>query len=182
MQINTSLIDCAYHITAMLVEVPQLSAQNQKIVSKPFRKLIEAYDSRSFHVLQIEQYKDSIVMATRELARANWKEALRLICNIKFVKNLAEFEDIQRVLTQRFKEAALVTFLSTSLENNKNFSLELLSKLFSLDEKQIIRVISKQILHKEIIGVKIDLKLKQVKIDEEAMKYKENDHLSLSLL
>lgn len=66
-------------------------------------------------------------MAARELARANWKDALRLISNIKFVKNLAEFEEIQTVLTQRFKEAALVIFLGSSLENHKNFSLELLS-------------------------------------------------------
>lgn len=121
-------------------------------------------------------------MAARELARANWKQALSLICQIKFVKNLAEFEQIKEVLTTRFREAALVVFLGTSIENHQNFSLDLLSKLFDMEEKQIIRVISRQIVKRELIGVKIDLKEKQLKIDRDAFKFKESDHLSLSML
>lgn len=76
MQINTSLIDSAYHITAMLVEIPQGNSSSGRLSSRPFKKLIELYDTKSFHISQPDQYRDAIVLAARELSRANWKKAL----------------------------------------------------------------------------------------------------------
>jgi len=72
------LLDSAHLITAMLVEIPQLSTVNyqnhRKVLNKNFRKMIDSYDSRPFHIAP-ETYKDYIVNAAHSLSRADWKNA-----------------------------------------------------------------------------------------------------------
>ena len=59
----------------MLLEIPQI-ADNQftlskTSVSKNFKRLIEQYDAKAFH-LAAESYRDYIVEAARSLNQTRW--------------------------------------------------------------------------------------------------------------
>jgi len=99
-------------ISAMLLEIPNMAANqfamHKRVISKSFKKLMDQYDQRAFH-LAAESYRDNIVFAARELNKSNWKKALENIFGISHISRLSEFQDgkLKAILTQRFKEVAL---------------------------------------------------------------------------
>jgi hypothetical protein len=44
---------------------------NKSVISRSFKRLIEFYDGRAFH-LAAEQYRDNIVLAARALNKSDW--------------------------------------------------------------------------------------------------------------
>jgi hypothetical protein len=78
-------LEITHFISSMLLEIPQI-AENQftlskTSVSKNFKRLIEQYDSKAFH-LAAESYRDYIVDAARYLNQSKWKEAVESILKI----------------------------------------------------------------------------------------------------
>jgi len=143
MHINLHQLDCVYLISAMLLEIPNI-AENQysvtkKVISKNFKKLIDIYDSKAFY-LAPENYRDSLVLAAKQLNKSNWRAAVAHIFDIKLVQRMPEFNDqdgFKRTLVNRFKEAALRAFLCRGARTYQSFSVESLSQQFELPEDAV---------------------------------------------
>jgi hypothetical protein len=58
---------------------------NKMLISRRFKRLIEDYDTKAFH-LAAENYRDNIVMAARALNKSEWREAVSHITNIGFIQ------------------------------------------------------------------------------------------------
>jgi len=54
---------------------------NKTTVSKNFKRLIEQYDTKAFH-LAAENYRDYIVNAARALNQSDWKSAVNNVLSI----------------------------------------------------------------------------------------------------
>jgi hypothetical protein len=85
-------------------------------------------------------------------------------------------------LTLKFKEASLITFLCNSMETHKTFGLGLLSEVFDLEEKVIVKTISKLIMKKEIVGLRINMKEKLIVMEYDLNNFKESHHLTLQFV
>lgn len=63
----------------MLLEIPTIAANqfalNKAPLSRNFKRLIESYDTRAFHLVA-ESYKDHIVNAARALNYSDWRSAV----------------------------------------------------------------------------------------------------------
>jgi len=57
---------------------------NKAVISRSFKRLIEFYDGRAFH-LAAEQYRDNIVLAARALNKSDWQAAVNHIASITFI-------------------------------------------------------------------------------------------------
>jgi len=58
---------------------------NKIVISRSFKRLIEFYDQRAFH-LAAEGYRDSVVMAARALNKSDWRTAVQHLMAITFFK------------------------------------------------------------------------------------------------
>ncbi len=70
-------------------------------------------------------------------------------------------------MTHRFKESALKAFLCRATKSYSSFNLEVLQRMFSLEEKQVNQVASKMII-KGKIQAHIDIKQKMLIMDVKA--------------
>ena len=89
MQLNTELVDFVYLLSAMLLEIPNLSAHqhsiNKSVISKPFRKLMESYERQLFNGPP-DYYRDNVVYAARALYESDWKRAMELIAAVRLTE------------------------------------------------------------------------------------------------
>lgn len=122
----------------MILEIPNLAEQqysvSKEIICKNFKKLVEQYDHKAFH-LAIEAYKDNVVYAARALNASNWREATKHIFSIPLLSKLQEFErgSLKAILEQKLKEVALVTYVCRGSNSYRVFGLESLQEMFELD-------------------------------------------------
>ena len=184
MHINLHQLDCVYMICAMLLEIPNI-AENQysvtkKVVSKNFKKLIDAYDSKAFY-LAAENYRDSLVLAAKQLNKSNWRAAIDHIFEIKLVQKMPEFSaegGCRQTLVGRFKEAALRAFLCRGARTYASFSVAHLAQQFELPEEAVHQVVAKMII-KNKVQAHFDTGRQLVVMDTASSEAKELQQLAL---
>ncbi|KIJ49572.1 hypothetical protein M422DRAFT_27940 [Sphaerobolus stellatus SS14] len=154
MHINTELLEAAFLVSSMLVEIPLLASIDneelkRKAISKPFRRLLDFADRQIF-TGPPETTRDHIMQASKALQDGEWEKCRDLIQSIKIWSLMPEVQSVKEMLARRIQEEGLRTYLFTYAPHYSTLSLSLLSKTFSLSLKTVTSVVSKMIWNEEL--------------------------------
>ncbi|KAI0949502.1 hypothetical protein AcW1_009095 [Taiwanofungus camphoratus] len=154
MHINTELLEAAFLVSSMLVEIPLLASidteeQKRKAISKSFRRLLDFADRQVF-TGPPESTRDHIMQASKALQNGEWEKCRDLIQSIKIWSLMPECASVKEMLAKRIQEEGLRTYLFTYAPHYNTLSLSLLSRTFSLPLRTVTSVVSKMIWNEEL--------------------------------
>lgn len=154
MHINTELLEAAFLVSSMLVEIPLLASidneeQKRKAISKPFRRLLDFADRQVF-TGPPESTRDHIMQASKALQNGEWEKCRDLIQSIKIWSLMPECTSVKEMLAKRIQEEGLRTYLFTYAPHYTTLSLSLLSRTFSLPLRAVTSIVSKMIWSEEL--------------------------------
>ena len=104
MHINLELLEAAYLVSCMLVEIPKLaSASNdpdakRKILSKAFKRQLDFADRQTF-IGPPENTRDHIMQASKALQNSDWEKCRELIHGIKIWSLMQGETQVKEMLT-----------------------------------------------------------------------------------
>lgn len=104
MHINTELLEAAFLVSSMLVEIPLLASidneeQKRKTISKSFRRLLDFADRQVF-TGPPESTRDHIMQASRALQDGQWEKCRDLIQSIKIWSLMPECASVKEMLAK----------------------------------------------------------------------------------
>lgn len=104
MHINTELLEAAFLVSSMLVEIPLLASidseeQKRKAISKPFRRLLDFADRQVF-TGPPESTRDHIMQASKALQDGDWEKCRDLIQSIKIWSLMPEAVTVKEMLAK----------------------------------------------------------------------------------
>jgi len=104
MHINTELLEAAFLVSSMLVEIPLLASieseeQKRKAISKPFRRLLDFADRQVF-TGPPESTRDHIMQASKALQDGEWEKCRDLIQSIKIWSLMPEAVSVKEMLAK----------------------------------------------------------------------------------
>lgn len=104
MHINTELLEAAFLVSSMLVEIPLLASidseeQKRKAISKPFRRLLDFADRQVF-TGPPESTRDHIMQASKALQDGEWEQCRDLIQSIKIWSLMPEAASVKEMLAK----------------------------------------------------------------------------------
>lgn len=104
MHINTELLEAAFLVSSMLVEIPLLASidseeMKRKTISKPFRRLLDFADRQVF-TGPPESTRDHIMQASKALQDGEWEECRDLIQSIKIWSLMPEAATVKEMLAK----------------------------------------------------------------------------------
>ncbi|KAF6762944.1 eukaryotic translation initiation factor 3 domain-containing protein [Ephemerocybe angulata] len=148
MHINTELLEAAFLVSSMLVEIPLLASidseeQKRKTISKPFRRLLDFADRQVF-TGPPESTRDHIMQASKALQDGDWEKCRDLIQSIKIWTLMPEAASVKEMLGQ----APHISL--TYAPHYSSCSLSLLSRTFSLPLRTVTSIVSKMIWSEEL--------------------------------
>ncbi|EPS99819.1 hypothetical protein FOMPIDRAFT_1123647 [Fomitopsis schrenkii] len=154
MHINTELLEAAFLVSSMLVEIPLLASidteeQKRKAISKPFRRLLDFADRQIF-TGPPESTRDHIMQASKALQNGEWEKCRDLVQSIKIWSLMPECNSVKEMLAKRIQEEGLRTYLFTYAPHYTTLSLSLLSRTFSLPLRTVTSIVSKMIWTEEL--------------------------------
>ncbi|KAI0074152.1 eukaryotic translation initiation factor 3 subunit 8 [Panus rudis PR-1116 ss-1] len=154
MHINTELLEAAFLVSSMLVEIPLLASidseeQRRKTISKSFRRLMDFADRQIF-TGPPESTRDHIMQASKALQDGDWEKCRDLIQSIKIWSLMPEAASVKEMLAKRIQEEGLRTYLFTYAPHYSTLSLSLLSRTFSLPLRTVTSIVSKMIWNEEL--------------------------------
>ncbi|OON18973.1 PCI domain protein [Opisthorchis viverrini] len=157
MYINTELLECVYHVSAMLLEIPNLAAHETDLrwrpISKPFHLALRVHD-RATLVGPPETPRDHVLAAAKAMRYGNWKACTQHIINPKMDAKIWDsfFHStrVKALLETKIKEESLRSFLFTYSAIHDSISLDRLAQYFELPKSQVYSIISKMIINQEL--------------------------------
>lgn len=104
MHINTELLEAAFLVSSMLVEIPLLASidteeQKRKAISKSFRRLLDFADRQVF-TGPPESTRDHIMQASKALQNGEWEKCRDLIQSIKIWSLMPECASVKEMLAK----------------------------------------------------------------------------------
>ena len=104
MHINTELLEAAFLVSSMLVEIPLLASidseeQKRKTISKSFRRLMDFADRQVF-TGPPESTRDHIMQASKALQDGEWEKCRDLIQDIKIWSLMPECASVKEMLAK----------------------------------------------------------------------------------
>ena len=104
MHINTELLEAAFLVSSMLVEIPLLASIDneelkRKAISKPFRRLLDFADRQVF-TGPPETTRDHIMQASKALQDGEWEKCRDLIQSIKIWSLMPEAQSVKEMLAR----------------------------------------------------------------------------------
>ncbi|KAJ8077050.1 Translation initiation factor 3 subunit c [Marasmius tenuissimus] len=154
MHINTELLEAAFLVSSMLVEIPLLASIDseelkRKAISKPFRRLLDFADRQVF-TGPPESTRDHIMQASKALQDGEWQKCRDLIQSIKIWSLMPEVANVKEMLARRIQEQGLRTYLFTYAPHYSTLSLSLLARTFDLPLRSVTSIVSKMIWSEEL--------------------------------
>lgn len=154
MHINTEMLEAAFLVSSMLVEIPLLASidsedQRRKVISKPFRRLLDFADRQVF-TGPPESTRDHIMQASKALQEGDWRHCQELVRSIKVWNLLADSDTVKEEIGKRIQEQGLRTYLFTYAPHYTTLSLSMLSSTFALPIRTVTSIVSKMIYHEEL--------------------------------
>lgn len=156
--INLELLECVYLVSAMLLEIPDVAANEysirKKMISRSFYNQLRKNEEQPLVGLP-ESMREHVVAASKAMRIGNWKSCQDFIINEKMnnkVWNLFHRpEKVRDMLAQKIREESLRAYLFTYSHVYDSISLEILSKIFDLDKAVTHSIISKMTTNEELM-------------------------------
>lgn len=160
MYINLEVLDSSHHISAMLLEVPNLAMQaidptnRRGIISKVLRRALEQFDKQVYNGPP-ENPKEAVVSCAKALQRGDWQSAWAVVEDLKLwshidVGNPENGENVKAMIKEKMKTEALRTYLFAHASIYDAFQLEMLANMFELPSSTVHSVVSKMMIRDEI--------------------------------
>jgi translation initiation factor 3 subunit C len=104
MHINTELLEGAFLVSSMLIEIPMIASIDseelkRKMISKPFRRLLDFADRQTFSGPP-ETTRDHIMQASKALRDGDWKKCRDLILGIQIWSLMPEEKQVKEMLSR----------------------------------------------------------------------------------
>ena len=158
MHINLELLECAYLVSAMLLEIPDVAANEynvrKKIITRPFYNQLRKNEEQSLIGVP-ESMREHVIAASKAMRIGNWKQCQEYIINEKMnnkVWNLFHQPDkVREMLKHKIKEESLRAYLFTYSHVYDSISLLTLGEMFELAQTNVHGIISKMIIKQELM-------------------------------
>ncbi|TIC20813.1 hypothetical protein E3Q13_00452 [Wallemia mellicola] len=155
MHINLELLEAAYLVSCMLIEIPKLASATgdpdakRKILSKAFKRQLDFAERQAFNGPP-ENTRDHIMQASKALQNSDWEKCRDLIHGIKIWSLMQGETQTKEMLTSKIQEEALRTYLFTNSAFYENILISILASAMELNEKTVNSIISKMIWSEEL--------------------------------
>eukprot|EP00891_Asterochloris_glomerata_P007222 jgi/Astpho2/7222/fgenesh1_pm.00113_%23_10_t len=162
MHINLELLESAHLIAAALLEVPNLAAASlvgqegtarRRVISKPFRRLLDNYERQTF-TGPPENVRDHVMAATKSLMSGQWGQAYEYLAALTVWPLIGGVrkDDVLAMLRTKLQESALKTYLFTYGNYYSSLSLEQLSTMFDMPQKKVHSLVSRLMMEEDLQG------------------------------
>ncbi|PLW16572.1 hypothetical protein PCANC_11752 [Puccinia coronata f. sp. avenae] len=161
MHINLELLECAYLVSSMLLEIPNLAQAGNDVelkkrqISRTFRRMFD-YAERQVFTGPPENKRDHIMQASKALQTGDWQKCIELINGIKIWSLMPRQDALKEMLTRKIQEEALRTYLFTYSSYYSTVSIEYLATSFQLSESEVTSIVSRMIWNEELGGASLD--------------------------
>lgn len=157
MHINQDLLEACHLISAMLLEVPNMAAEEisdrPRVISRFFRKHLD-YLERFVFMGQPENTRDTVLVAAKHLMTGDWRMCAKLLLEDLDVWNLIPGEGaaatIKAMLLNKIKSEGLRTYLFSYSIHYDSLSLSHLCEMFELDKRITKSVVSKMMINQDL--------------------------------
>jgi len=156
--INLELLECVYLVSAMLLEIPDVAANEysirKKMISRSFYNQLRKNEEQPLVGLP-ESMREHVVAASKAMRVGNWRACVDFIINEKMnnkVWNLFHRPDtVREMLVKKIREESLRAYLFTYSHVYDSISLDVLSRLFDLDKATVHSIVSKMMTNEELM-------------------------------
>lgn len=157
--INLELLECVYLVSAMLLEIPDVAANEynvrKKMISRSFYNQLRKNEEQPLVGLP-ESMREHVVAASKVMRVGNWKQCRQYIINDKMngkVWNLFHQPDkVREMLEQKIREESLRAYLFTYSHVYDSISMQILAQIFQLEKSTVHSIISKMIISEELMA------------------------------
>jgi translation initiation factor 3 subunit C len=156
--INLELLECVYLVSAMLLEIPDVAANEysirKKMISRSFYNQLRKNEEQPLVGLP-ESMREHVVAASKVMRVGNWKSCVEFIVNEKMnnkVWNLFHRPDkVREMLVRKIREESLRAYLFTYSHVYDSISLDVLSQMLDLDKATAHSIVSKMMTNEELM-------------------------------
>ena len=156
MQIDLQLVIAVSMLSAMLLEVPNLTFHyfnmEKDVISKQFRLIMNQHFENMWQIPQETDTREIVANAATALHDANWALTYDIIARMKIWNNVWDKENILTMLKQKIKEAAIATYIYSSRKFYKSYSLLNLAEMFQLEIGKVKAILCKLLFNHKING------------------------------
>lgn len=157
--INLDLLECVYLVSSMLLEIPDVAANEfsvrKKMISRLFYNQLRKSEEQPLVGLP-ETTREHVVAASKAMRVGNWKSCRDLIINDKVnlkVWNLFHQADsVRTMLEVKIREGSLRAYLFTYSNVYDSISMEILANMFDLKKSTVHSIVSKMIINEELMA------------------------------
>lgn len=157
MHINLELLEACHLISAMLLEVPNMAAEehdpNRRRISNTFRKQLDIVSSKTF-VGPPETTRDTVITAALALGACDWRKAAEFLMSLPVWKLWSggqyNLPKVHEQLLEQLKVVALRTFMLTYAAHYDAISHEHLCEQFELPRNTVHAATSKMMIEEDL--------------------------------
>lgn len=157
--INLDLLECVYLVSSMLLEIPDVAANEfsvrKKMISRLFYNQLRKSEEQPLVGLP-ETTREHVVAASKAMRVGNWKSCRDLIINDKVnlkVWNLFHQPDsVRTMLEEKIREGSIRAYLFTYSNVYDSISMQVLANMFDLNKSTVHSIVSKMIINEELMA------------------------------
>jgi len=159
MHINLELLECVYLVSAMLIEIPYLSAHEydarRRMISKSYYQQLRSSERQAL-VGPPESMREHVVAASKAMRNGDWKKARDYIINDKMNSKVWDLfydaDSVRSMLCRKIQEESLRTYLFTYSNVYDSISIPILAEMFELEVNSVHALVSKMIINEELMA------------------------------
>jgi len=159
MHINLELLECVYLVSAMLIEIPYLSAHEydarRRMISKSYYQQLRSSERQAL-VGPPESMREHVVAASKAMRNGDWKKAVNFIINEKMNAKVWDLfydaDSVRQMLTRKIQEESMRTYLFTYSNVYDSISIPILGDMFELEVNSVHALVSKMIINEELMA------------------------------
>merc|ERR1712012_883406 len=159
MHINLELLECVYLVSAMLIEIPYLSAHEydarRRMISKSYYQQLRSSERQAL-VGPPESMREHVVAASKAMRNGDWKKCCDLIINEKMNAKVwdlfYEADKVRAMLCRKIQEETLRTYLFTYSKVYDSISIATLAEMFKLEKQSVHAIVAKMIISEELMA------------------------------
>jgi translation initiation factor 3 subunit C len=157
--INLDLLECVYLVSSMLLEIPDVAANEfsvrKKMISRLFYNQLRKSEEQPLVGLP-ETTREHVVAASKAMRVGKWRLCRDLIINDKVnlkVWNLFHQADsVRSMLEVKIREGSLRAYLFTYSNVYDSISMQVLANMFDLSKSTVHSIVSKMIINEELMA------------------------------